>query len=157
MNKASDADRMRSLLVRAGVSWAVGGTDVDDRLQKYLEDVAALESEYRGVFGRPTQLLSDMEADPSLDPLVQTFAMPMTATMRLMVYCVLRGARIKSVNYEYQAERTSRIRVEVEFADGTRPVFESEEHWDALVLHHLGFAKSGSRPLIDGYFGFRNT
>ncbi|HBQ18558.1 MAG TPA: hypothetical protein DEF51_48015 [Myxococcales bacterium] len=96
-----------------------------------------------------------MEGDRELDPLIQTFAIPLTANMRMMVYCILKGGRITKLSYEYEAERSSRLRVEVAFADGTHPVFESDEHWDALVLHQLGIAKVGGRPLIDSYLSFR--
>ncbi len=158
MTARTNANRMQGLLERAGVPWAASeGTEEEQgsRLASHLEAVAAFEGEYLNVFGRSIDLLTDMEGDRELDPLIQTFAIPLTANMRMMVYCILKGGRITKLSYEYEAERSSRLRVEVAFADGTHPVFESDEHWDALVLHQLGIAKVGGRPLIDSYLSFR--
>jgi hypothetical protein len=60
------------------------------------------------------------------------------------------------VRYEYDARRRSELVVEVEFPSGEQGTFKSAELWDAEVLRHFGFMKMGGRPIIDGYYAFRD-
>lgn len=90
-----------------------------------------------------------------LKPLVQTFASPMTTPIRAMVYCVLDGAQVLSITFDYEFKSRSRLKVEVEYETGERAGFESDDLWDAEALRHFGLMKLGDAPVVDGYYAFR--
>lgn len=148
-------EALADLFRRAGVGWYM-----EQASAPAVEDVEREAAEVSRILkqrlGHPVDVLREMLDDPDgLTAFVQTFAMPMTAEIRAMVHCVVRGARVTSLRYEYEAQRRSELHVAVQFGSDDDISFHSTEFWDSEVLHHLGFAKISGRPLIDGYFAFR--
>jgi hypothetical protein len=150
---------LAELLAKAGVGWLLEGKPTTEQrvISKQIADeIRLVEAECRARLKRPIDLRDIMTTDvTTYTPLIQTFATPMTAPIRAMVYCVLSGARIRRLSYAYEERQSSRLKVIVAFADDREHEFDSAEHWDAEVLHHFGIAKLGERPLLDGYFAFR--
>lgn len=150
-------DEVAQLLEGAGVGWYLG-SDREQRLAQVLDALRAVEACYARKLSQPVArpLLEQLRKEPaSFKPFIQTFAAGMTSEMRTMVYCILSGASVERVRFDYEAERQATLSVELELPTGERPTFESSEIWDLEVLRHFGTAKKGGRPLIDGYFAFR--
>lgn len=153
-----DMNRMVHTFEAAGVGHLFR-EEREARVARALQDIEAVQAHYERKLSRRMQpsLLEQLEADPSaFKPLIQSFASPMTLEMRTMIYCVLKGAAVEHVSYDYAAQSRSLLRVELELpSSGERVSFASDEVWDYEVLRHFGTAKKGGRPLIDGYWAFR--
>jgi len=104
--------------------------------------------------GTPLQdrIMSDVDR---YKPLVQTFALPMTTPMRAMVLCILEGAQVQRIGFDYSLKQRANIQVELEFESGEWASFSSADVWDAEVLRHFGLMKIDAAPVIDGYYAFR--
>lgn len=152
-----DIDAISDLFARSGVGWLFD-TDREQRVAQVVKETHEVAEELERRFGRAPNppLLSQMAAEPvALKPLIQAFAVPMTTAMRAMVYCILTGASVRHISYEYEYRRRSRLVVIVEFDSGEASTFESDDLWDAEVLRHFGFMKLGGEPVVDGYYAFR--
>jgi hypothetical protein len=149
--------KLASLLQGAGVGWVLHEGQ-DERTHKILAEIEEVDRYYQEAFGQKLvpSLWEQMSAHSgNLKPLIQSFASPMTPPIRTMIYCVLSGASVRSVRYDYEAQRKSTLSVAVRLPSGKEHMFESDELWDAEVLRHFGFFKKGGRPIIDGYYAFR--
>ena len=108
--------------------------------------------------GRPLDppLSQAIPADlPRLKPLVQTFASPMTAPIRAMVYCILDGAQVKAIRFDYRFKARAHLEVDVGYDSGESATFSSDDVYDSEALRHFGLMKMGKAPIIDGYYAFR--
>ncbi len=148
---------LRQLFDSAGVGWALEG-DAEEAARRSLREMQAVEAEYQRRLSRPLsphlleQLVAESEA---LRPLIQAFASPLSAPIRVMIYCILKGAGIRRVHYDYEHERRSHLVIELELPTGQALRFESEELWDVEVLRHFGMTQRGGRPVLEGYYAFR--
>lgn len=155
--QAEQTRALRQLFDSAGVGWALEG-DVEAEAHRHLRELEAVEAEYQRRLSTPLsprlldQLVADSEA---LAPLIQAFASPISAPIRVMIYCILKGADVRRVRYDYEHERRSHLVIDIELPTGQALSFESEELWDAEVLRHLGMTKRGGRPVLEGYYAFR--
>jgi hypothetical protein len=156
--KKEEMDRLVQACEAAGVGWLFKD-DREGRIAQLVQDIEAVQRHHEQKLSLRMQpsLLEQLEADaPSFKPLIQAFASPMTPEMRTMIYCVLKGAAVERVSYDYTAQSRSLLQVELELpSSGQRVSFQSDEVWDYEVLRHFGTAKKGGRPLIDGYWAFR--
>jgi hypothetical protein len=146
------------LFRRAGVGWYMeqaSAPSVEDVEREAAEVSRLLEGRLKLPPGTVDVLREMLDEPERMAAFVQTFAIGMTPEIRAMVRCVVRGAIISSLRYEYKAKQRSELHVTLQFGPNNDIPFSSTEHWDAEVLRHLGFAKIGGRPLIDGYFAFR--
>ncbi|MEZ4300085.1 MAG: hypothetical protein R3B70_34375 [Polyangiaceae bacterium] len=149
---SSESERKAALeliLHAANVGWLLQ-EDKDSRLAQVLKEVDELSRylQERDLV-RAVDLLSEMASEVTeLRPLVQLFASPTSTTIRAMAYCVLRGADIKSVSFEYKMYQLARLRVELsDLRDRSTVVdFETKEIWDAEVLRHFGMMRRGETP-----------
>ncbi|MBI4612135.1 MAG: hypothetical protein HY720_00835 [Planctomycetes bacterium] len=129
--------------------------DRDDRAEHVVKEAAEVSEVLTARLGNRVDVLAEVLKDPdAFVPLVQTLVMPMTAPIRAMVYCVLRGAKVTAIDYKYAIRSRSTLEVTVEFGPHGELKFESKELWDAEALHHFGFAKLNDAPFVDGYFAF---
>lgn len=155
---AQRISQLTALLQGAGAGWILD-EEPEARAQQILNEIDAVEQCYHRTFGRTLdpplweQLCTEARG---LKPLIQSFASPMTTPIRTMIYCVLDGASIKSLRYVYDAEQKSELAVEIEYPSGERATFTSDDLWDAEVLRHLGLMKASGRPVVDGYYAFRD-
>jgi hypothetical protein len=154
-----DVDELCALFTGAGVG-ELFGANREERASQVVSEVQAASKELERRFGRELEppLLQQMAADPTgLKPLIQAFAVPMTAATRAMVYCILTGASVRRLSYEYEYKRSSRLVITLEFDSGETSTFESDNLWDAEVLRHFGFMKPGGEPVVDGYYALRGN
>lgn len=154
---------LRNVFAECDVGWVFEGESDEDaskRAQQILNEMRALSQHYATKFGRPLPepierlILSDVA---HFKPLVQSFASPLTTEMRTMIFCLLDGAHIKAVRFEYERKQHTRLEVDVGSDNtGVRVCFQSDDLWDAEVLRHFGLFKMSGKPVIDGYYAFRN-
>jgi hypothetical protein len=148
---------LESLLHAAGVGWLLQEAK-DTRLTQILNEMDELSTYLRDrQLSQTPDLLQEAATEPTeLRPLVQLFASPTSTTIRAMAYCVLRGADIQSVSFEYRLEQVAKLRIELSHphARGSTIEFESDNLWDAEVLRHVGMMKRGGRPVLHGYYAF---
>ena len=154
---ASLSERKTTLelvLHAAGVGWLLQ-EDKDGRLTQVLGEMDDLSVDLsRRLAPLLVDVLVEAASGPSeLRPLVQLFASPTTMTARAMAYCVLHGADVKSVSFEYEMYQTAKLKVVL--SDTARTLaFETNELYDVEVLRHFGIMKSRGRPVLHGYYAF---
>lgn len=157
MTQGEQTRALRQLFDTAGVGWALReGADAEAR--RYLQEIQAVEAEYERLLSEPmsSPLLEQLvEEGEALTPLIQAFASTTSASIRVMIYCILKGAEIRRVLYDYELERRSQLIIDIELSDNRTLRFESEDLWDAEVLRHFGMTKRGGRPILEGYYAFR--
>jgi hypothetical protein len=145
----------------AGVGWVFDNADPNHAIAaRVLEEMRAVERQYDDSVGEhsTTGLVARITADVArYAPLVQTFATPMSVTMRTMVLCVLEGAQVRAINFAYELNKRARIEVRLELESGRQVDFVSDALWDAEVLRHFGLMQAGDAPVIDGYYAFRGA
>ncbi len=151
-----DEQQLFQVFDECGVGW-VFGEHASERARRILEEMSEVDRVISDKLARPLDALADaILADTArFEPLVQAFASPMTAQIRAMVYCVLDGAQIKAIRFEYRFKECAVLEVDVEYDSGKRVRFESDNLWDAEALRHFGLLKMGGAPIIDGYYAFR--
>jgi hypothetical protein len=152
-----DERQLRLIFEDSEVGW-VFGEDATERAQQFLREMHDVDRYYNATFHRPLDppLAEAILHDAArFKPLVQTFASPMTTPMRTMVYCVLDGAQVKAIQFEYRFKARARLEVAVEYDSGDKATFASDNLWDVEVLRHFGLMKMGDAPVIDGYYAFR--
>ena len=146
--------QLQEVFRQAGVGWYLkqaSAPSVAD-VQRMAADVSRVLKS-RGL--STADVFQEMVSDPDgLAAFVQTFAMPMSSEIRAMVWCIVRGASVVSLRYEYEARSRSELVVTIHVDPQKDVEFRSTDLWDAMILRHLGFAKIGQKPLIDGYFAF---
>jgi len=148
------AVHMDEIFETAGVGWFLRQAVAPPR-EKIRAEMAEVSAYLRLHLGRAVDLEQVLLRDlATFAPLVQTFSCPMSTVMRAMVFCLLDGAEIRTLRYEYRAFEHTRLLVEIHYRQHNQTLlFESDDHWDTEVLHHLGFATVGGRPFLDGYYG----
>jgi hypothetical protein len=152
-----DERQLREVFRQCDVGW-VFDEHASERAQQILKEMHETDRVFNEKIGRPLDppLAQAIPTDVArLKPLVQTFASPMTAPIRAMVYCILDGAQIKAIRFEYQFKARAHLAVDVEYDSGVGATFESDNPFDAEALRHFGLMKMGEAPLIDGYYAFR--
>ncbi len=152
-----DLEQLRTIFGLCDVGW-VFDMGAEERGRQILREMVEVDQAFAGTFGRPLDppLERAIAADVTrFKPLVQAFASPMTAPIRTMIYCVLDGAQVIAVRYEYVHRQISHLTVSIEFDSGENATFESGELWDAEALRHFGLMKMGEKPVIDGYYAFK--
>lgn len=159
MTQGEQTRTLRQLFDAAGVGWALR-EGADAEAERFLQEMQAVEAEYARRLSEPMssplldQLVEEREA---LTPLIQAFASPTSVPIRVMIYCILKGAEILRVRYDYERKHRSHLAIDIELPGGQTLSFESEDLWDTEVLRHFGMAKRGGRPILDGYYAFRRS
>jgi len=102
----------------------------------------------------PEDLLNEYKHNPhKVRAFLQVLA---TASPRMlvMVWRILHGMQVASVEMEYQARSKFHLRVRLSSPDdpaGTEQ-YESTDIDDAVVLRHLGVMKMNGHPFFDGFY-----
>lgn len=159
-----DEGTLRKLFTDCDVGWVFEGEseeDASERARQISAEMDALAQHYVDALGRPLPapidqlILSDVAR---FKPLVQSFAPPLTPEMRTLIFCLLDGAHIEAIRFDYELKQRARLEVEVGYDNsGGRACFRSDEVWDVEVLRHFGVFKVRGKPVIDGYYAFRTS
>jgi len=151
-----ESTKLAALLEACGVGWLLA-EHRDERLDQIALEIAQLSNELtQRLAPAKIDVWSEMMSEPmALKPLVQMFASPTSGTMRAMVYCVLRGMEIVSIDFSYRAKRAVSLTVSVQHdVTGQEHTFTSDLVWDAEILRHLGIMMMGKKPILHGFYAF---
>lgn len=86
-------------------------------------------------------------------PVLQALAFNCSAEMLAMMWMVLQGSFIASIDYQFKQGQSSIIDVVIYLPDrATMRSFHSEEHFDAAVLRLIGISKAGNNPVIESFY-----
>lgn len=154
--RREEATNLADLLGACGVDWLLA-EDRDARLGQIATEIAQLSDELnRRLAPTKIDVLDEMMNEPvALKPLVQMFASPTSCTMRAMVYCVLRGMEIVSIDFSYRMKQTVALAVSVHNdVTGQELTFVSDLVWDAEILRHMGIMVMGKKPVLHGFYAF---
>lgn len=149
--------QLRDVFEQCDVGW-VFDEHASERAKQILLEMREADRVFSDKIGRllDPPLAKAIPADVArLKPLVQTFASPMTAPIRAMVYCILDGAQVKAIRFDYRFKALAHLEVDVEYDSGEAATFASDNVYDAEALRHFGLMKMGNAPVIDGYYAFR--
>ncbi|XXY51963.1 hypothetical protein WME91_12550 [Sorangium sp. So ce269] len=159
-----ETHELASLFELSDVGWvfeyATFDEDPDDVNGRIRAEMVEVESILAKNFParRRGGLVDEIREDVTkFKPLVQAFASPVTAAMRAMVYAVLDGADVTSIQFSYEMKKFVDLRITVEYETGEQATFSSDDGWDVEVLRHFGIMKLGGKPVIDGYYAFRKA
>lgn len=147
---------LEAVLKSADAGWLLE-SDREARLAAIASDIQHVQAEL-GKLPPPTaaRVGAIRLAAPEMKPFIQCFAVPMTNRIRAMVYCLLEGAELVELQFAYRRKSSAHLVAVIELADGHKESFESHELWDAEVLRHFGLMKMGGRPVMHGYYAFRD-
>lgn len=152
-----DERQLREVFEQCDVGW-VFDENASERAKQILIEMHEADRVFNEKIGRPLDppLAEAIPADVArLKALVQTFASPMTAPIRAMVYCILDGAQVKAIRFDYRFKARAHLEVDVEYDSGEAATFTSDNLYDAEALRHFGLMKMGEAPVMDGYYAFR--
>jgi hypothetical protein len=130
----------------------------DERAEQIIKEMREVEACFTEKFQIPLKppLFEQLRANTTaLLPLIQSFVSPMTTPIRTMIFCVLNGASIERLHFDYESKRLSVLEVMIEFPTGLAATFSSDDIYDAEALRHVGLMKLGNAPMIVGYYPFR--
>lgn len=150
-----DPARVQELFDASGIPPVTGDEDAGGLFARTLDELARIEAEYGNRFGHPPcpSLAEQIDADEQrFRVLFQALASPMTTAIRTMVFCLLDGASLGPVRFEYVPHQRSHLEASVEYTDGRSSMFASDDLFDAEVLRHFGMFKLDKRPVLDGYY-----
>lgn len=148
--------QLEDALRLAGVGWLLEEYR-EERLAAIVSDIASVSEEVSRRVGRRVDVASELDSNrDDLMPLVQSFASPMSNSIRSLVYLLLRGGDLVALDFSYRERRKADLRATISF-EAREHEFSSDDLWDAEVLRHLGLMKMGDRPVIHGYFAFRRA
>lgn len=151
-----EIENLARLLEASGVGWLLQ-EERDVKLRQISVELTTLSDELsRRLAPAKIDAQGEMLKEPeALKPLVQMFASPTSCAMRAMVYCVLRGMEITSIDFSYRLKQTVTLTVSVQNdATGQVLTFESDLVWDAEILRHLGIMAMGKKPILHGFYAF---
>ncbi|MBI4817408.1 MAG: hypothetical protein HY791_14195 [Deltaproteobacteria bacterium] len=154
----SNQDRWLELFKEADVGFVFAGVDAVEcshRIERELAEVDSFYLERIGQALQPPLSHAVFEQFDKLRPLIQTFAAPITTEMRAMVFCVLDGARVSEIQFEYVFMQDLKLRVTLEYGEYGAIVFRSTDALDVEILRHFGIMKVSGLPVIDGYYSLR--
>lgn len=154
--QTEESTKLAALLEACGVGWLLA-EHRDEQLDQIGAQVAQLSNELtQRLAPAKVDVWSEMMSEPmALKPLVQMFASPTSCTMRALVYCVLRGMDIVSIDFSYRVKRAVSLTVSVQHdVTGQEHTFASDLVWDAEILRHLGIMMMGKKPILHGFYAF---
>jgi hypothetical protein len=160
--RAQEREELRRILGEMNLGALISQDRELDTLMARLEgffaayDRRAKQLRSRGL---PTTLdlhtfLREYDANPHrVRVMLQAVAFLCTPEMLAMMWMVLLGSSIKTLNYTYEQRRASRLTVEIILPDRvTHQRFESEDHWDTAILRLAGISKVDDAPLIESFY-----
>ncbi len=143
---------------RSGCAWILA----DPQKDRILAGVALEIDEFIAAYARrfrdtpdPFRLLEENPIKGAA--FFQSFTgPPHSPDVRLLIWHLLIGAEIVSVNFSYQREGETELLIQTETPYGERAEFVSRSLWDFRLFRHIGILGVGDRPILDGYYALRN-
>jgi hypothetical protein len=142
---------------KTGAGWILQDAHKEQILTKVARDVdefiAACQQKFN-VTPEPFKLLNENPAKGT--GFFQAFTgPPHSIDMRLLIWDLLMGAEIMSVEFSYKKDAEPTLTVETKTAYGEEHQFHSNNLWDFRIFRHIGLLGVGNQVILDGYYGLR--
>jgi hypothetical protein len=142
---------LEKLLRDCELDWMIDLYAPQDRAISELKDAiqeAALTEEH---------LAREYQTNPhKVRAFLQALATSRSEEMLKMVWSILQGDEIESVEVSYESRKSFRMRVVLRpsqsDAEGDHQEYSSKDINDAGLLRHFGIAKVEGQPLFDGFY-----
>jgi hypothetical protein len=86
----------------------------------------------------------------------QTLGGSRTPEMLLMVWRIIQGMEIKSVEFTYLRQDSFKMRIVLESPYGEEDTpYETSQIQDLSLLRHIGIMEISGRPVLDGFYPLR--
>lgn len=86
-------------------------------------------------------------------PVLQALAFNCSAEMLAMMWMVLQGGSIASIDYQFEQAQSSILNVSILLPDKiTMRSFHSEDHFDVAVLRLIGISRADNKPVIESFY-----
>jgi hypothetical protein len=159
--------KVRDALMRTGCEseLEMAGEKVGEYLVQVVSEIDEFVDEYTRRFGEvpdPFRLL-DENPDKATAFFQAVAGSALSLEMRLMIWRVLAGARIVSVDLKYTRLKEARLRIVLNKRPATasenqnEEVFESDNLWDFQLLQHFAMLALNGKPILEGFFAFHNV
>lgn len=134
--------------------------ELDWMLELYAppdQALVELKNAIEGAGLTENQLSLEYEANPhKVRAFLQALATSRSKEMLVMVWSILQGDEVESVELAYESRTSFRLRVALRSHRSSREdqvqEYVSEDINDAGLLRHFGIAKVEGRPLFDGFY-----
>jgi hypothetical protein len=120
--------------------------EIDEFIQAYVQRFHVTPDPFRLLTENP----------PKAAAFFQSFTgPPHSIEIRLLIWHLLTGADIVSVNFSYQKHGEIKMLVRTETPYGESEEFASSDLWDFRLFRHIGVLSVGEQPMLDGYYPLR--
>lgn len=157
---------LEQLLRACGLAWMIDSHAPPEEAIPYLLrllDAASHESRKRFGSDGPRfseeVLAAEYERNPhKVQAFLQRLASVKSPQILVMIWRILQGMQIESINLQYRREESFCLRVVLSSPyEAKTENYESEDISDAAVLRHLGISKVNDQPVFDGFYPLRLT
>jgi hypothetical protein len=124
------------------------------QLRKIAAGLKDFIREYQRRFKETPDILGLMEENrPKARSFFHYDTLRASREMKIMVWRLLMGGEIGSVDFRYRTGKQSSLRVQLLSLEGRRETYESTDTLDFRVLRHFGLAALGSGQVyLQGYY-----
>ena len=159
---------LERLLRNAGLGWLIEEQTNPGQprqlVPRILKQLEAVETEYRKRIGIPVSFSPEtLETEAAKNPhKVRAFLQAMRAsassTMLVMVWRILQGLSIHSVDLKYRGRQEFALTVILARSEddpGAREIYESTDIFDAILIRHFGYGTICGEPVFEGFYPSR--
>ncbi len=157
MRALIDATAVRIALEKTGqdLLLRLWSKDADQMLRKVAGGLKQFVHEYRRRFKETPDILALIDENtPKARAFFHFDTLMASCEMKIMVWRLLMGGEIRSVDFRYRADKRSSLRVHLLSADWQKETYESTEALDFRVLRHVGLAGEPQQGRLQGYYAF---
>lgn len=144
-------------LAAAGYSWILQEPDQEQILRKIANEIDEFIEAYCDQFHVTPDPFALLNENPSKGiAFFQSYiGPPHSVEIRMLIWHLLAGAEIVSVNLTYEKNGEFRLAVIAESPYGEPAEFTSGDAWDFRALRHIGLIGMGDGAILDGYYALR--
>jgi plasmid stabilization system protein ParE len=157
---ADKPDSLEAVIRDAGEGWIVDWFEPPSAAVKYLQDLLGRANErICERFGSGEEPITDAHivreyrrSPHKIHAFIQALGATRSPDMLVMVWRILHGVQISSVNLNYRFENEFHLKVILGSREDSFEEYESNDIDDASLLRHFGIMKMSDRPIFDGFY-----
>ena len=141
----------------SGCGWLLKTPDINALLDQVAQEIDVFfvaHAKRYGVENRPDPF-SLLDTNPTkAAAFFQTLAgAPITTDMRVMVWELIMGAQIQSLEFHYSDASKTSIRIVLgPHRSCSNAEYSSKSLWDFQIFRHMGLLSIDGKPILDGYY-----
>lgn len=160
MTKTKEIARLKEALEEAGSGWIFDfwGGDLDKNLDMVRRDIEDFAREYERRFGdRPDPYNLVQENASKAAAFFQIDTLMASVEMKIMIWRVLLGCEIASVEFGYEAGAKPSLVIQLRPPYGGKLEKYTGQPSDFRVLRHFGVTHVNGELFLQGYYAARGT